>query len=84
MNGDVGRALGDLDGGGGGVLGISGVRGGGGSSCLPITGLGDSGGGLDPGLLATVDERGGKRGREGVGGGTSVCVSSGSISEGAD
>lgn len=84
VNGDVGRPLGDLDGGGGGVLGSSGVRGGGGSSGLPNTGLGDSGGGLDPGVLATVDERGGRRGREGVGGGASVCVSSRSISEGAD
>jgi hypothetical protein len=81
--GDAGRTLGDLDGGGGGVLGKSGVPGGAGSSCLPNTGLGDSGGGLDPGVVATVDERGGRRGRVGVGGGTSICVSSSFFSEGA-
>lgn len=82
VNGEEGGTLGDLDGGGGGVLGISGVRGVC-SSCLPSTGLGDNGGGLGPGgVVATVADLGGRRGRVGVGGGTSVCVSS--SSEGAD
>jgi hypothetical protein len=51
---------------------LSGV--GGGSSCLGRTGLGDRGG-LNPGLAATVADRGGRSGRDGVGGGTgSSCT----------
>lgn len=58
-------------------MGTSGKRGP--SSCFGRTGRGDSGG-LVPGLTPTVAERGGNKGRDGVGGGC-ICVSSNSGEE---
>lgn len=71
MNGELGGIRGDLAGGGGGVLGISGVRGR--SSNFGRTGRGDNGG-LVPGLVATVADRGGSRGRDVLGCGLSASA----------
>lgn len=69
MKGEVVGTLGDLEGGGGGVLGDSGVRGQ--SSSFSRAGRGDKGG-FPLALPPTVPERGGSVGRSGVGGGPEI------------